>query len=299
MGSLDGRVAIITGAGRGIGREHALLFAREGAHIVVNDLGGRGDGEGSSDTPAMEVVGEITRAGGQAVANDSDVATADGSDALVDCALGTFGRLDILVNNAGILRDRVLVNMSDEDWDMSLRVNLRGHFMPLRAAAQYWRTQSKAGERVVARVVNTASESGVFANSGQANYAAAKSAVATLTEVAAKELDRYQVRVNAILPRARTRLTADLTPPAKGDQFDKWDPANVSPFVAYLSSTECEFTGQVFLVGGALIQRVAPWSLDPEWVLEGSERWQLSDLVTRVRGMSPPSNEGRRTGLIR
>jgi NAD(P)-dependent dehydrogenase (short-subunit alcohol dehydrogenase family) len=299
MGSLDGRVAVITGAGRGIGREHALLFAAEGAAVVVNDLGGQGDGVGASTAPAAAVVDEITGAGGQAVANASDVSSPDGAEELIAAALDSFGRVDVLVNNAGVLRDRTIVNMSDDDWELSLRVNLDGHFMPLRAAARVWREQAKAGAAVDAAVINTSSESGVFANAGQANYAAAKSAVATLTEVASKELSRYRVRVNAILPRARTRLTENIVPAPKAGRFDKWDPANVSPFVAYLAAAGGKITGQVFLVGGGLVQRVAPWALDDAWLLESEGRWTLADLAAAVDNAGLPSNEGRNTGNIR
>jgi len=299
MSSLDGRVAIITGAGRGIGREHALLFAAEGAAVVVNDLGGQTDGLGSSAGPAQDVVSEIEAAGGRAVTSVSDVATAEGADELVTTALDAFGRLDVLVNNAGILRDRTIINMIDDDWDQSIRVNLRGHFMPLRAAARHWREQAKAGAEVDASIINTSSESGVFANAGQSNYAAAKSAVATLTEVASKELVRYGARVNAILPRARTRLTEDLVPAAKTDRFDKWEAANVSPFVAHLALAGGKINGQVFLVGGGLVQRVAPWTLDPAWLLEADGRWSTAQLAAAVDAAGLPDNAGRLTGNIR
>jgi NAD(P)-dependent dehydrogenase (short-subunit alcohol dehydrogenase family) len=299
MGDLEGRVAIITGAGRGIGREHALLLAAEGAAVVVNDLGGGTDGEGASKDPATEVVAEIEAAGGIAMVDGSDVATADGADHLITAAIGTFGRIDVLVNNAGMLRDRTIVSMSDDDWDLSIGVNLRGHFMPTRAAARYWREESKRGATVAGSVINTSSESGIFGNAGQANYAAAKAGVAALTEVASKELSRYGVRVNAILPRARTRLTDGLVPPARADAFDKWDAANVSPFVAYLGTTRCAINGQVFLVGGGLVQRAAPWSLDPGWCLESEGRWTVRGLAEAVDKTGVPENVGRLTGHIR
>jgi NAD(P)-dependent dehydrogenase (short-subunit alcohol dehydrogenase family) len=296
---LEGMVAIVTGAGRGIGREHALLLAALGAAVVVNDLGGQTNGEGTSSGPAHQVAAEIGTAGGCAVADDSDVSSSEGAQQLVDTALQAFGRLDVLVNNAGVLRDRTIVSLDDADWDRSIQVNLRGHFIPLRAAARHWRQRSKAGESVAASVINTSSESGVFANAGQANYAAAKSAVATLTEVASKELIGYGVRTNAILPRARTRLTEGFTPPPKPGRFDRWDPANVSPFVAYLATTQCPLNGHVFMVGGGVVQRALPWSLDADWKLECDGRWSVPDLVAAVERRGMPSNDGRLTGGIR
>ncbi|WP_028852187.1 SDR family oxidoreductase [Thermocrispum municipale] len=285
MGSLDGKVALVTGAGRGIGREHALLLAAEGAKVVVNDLGGAQDGTGGEIGPAQQVVDEIKAAGGEAVANGDDVADSAGAAAVVNTALEAFGRLDAVVNNAGILRDRVLINIEDEDWDVVVRVNLRGTFLVTRAAARYWREESKAGREVRASVVNTSSESGVFGNPGQANYAAAKAAVASLTQVASKELKRYGVRVNAILPRARTRLTestfGDVMAPKEGE-FDRWHPGNVAPFVTYLSSPACEISGEVFLVGGSRVQRVRPWELDPDWKLTTEGRWTVADLEKAV-----------------
>jgi NAD(P)-dependent dehydrogenase (short-subunit alcohol dehydrogenase family) len=292
-------VAIVTGAGRGIGREHAMLLAALGAAVVVNDLGGQTNGDGSSSGPAHQVAAEISTAGGQAVADDSDVSSSDGAQQLVDTALRSFGRLDVLVNNAGVLRDRTIVNLDDTDWDRSIQVNLRGHFMPLRAVARHWRQQSKAGESVAASIVNTSSESGVFANAGQANYAAAKSAVATLTEVASKELIGYGVRTNAILPRARTRLTERFTPPPKSDRFDRWDPANVSPFVAYLATNDCPLNGHVFMVGGGVVQRALPWTLDTEWKVECDGRWSVPDLAAAVYKRGLPNNDGRLTGNVR
>ncbi len=246
MGALDGRVAIITGAGRGLGREHALLFAAEGAKVVVNDLGGAADGSGGDQTPAQEVVAEINASGGEAVANGDNVAEWDGAQHLIQSAVDTFGDLHVLVNNAGILRDRVVVNMTEAEWDAVIAVHLKGHFCPTRMAAAYWREQSKAGQDVNASIVHTSSTSGLLANPGQANYGAAKSGIATFSQICAKELGRYGVRSNAIAPAARTRLT-EATPglgevvkaPEDGAQFDTWDPANVSPFVAYLATADC------------------------------------------------------------
>jgi NAD(P)-dependent dehydrogenase (short-subunit alcohol dehydrogenase family) len=292
MGHLAGKTVIVTGAGRGIGREHALLFAQEGANVVVNDLGGAEDGSGAAAGPAEEVAQEIRDAGGQAVANGDDVADEEGSARIVAQAIEAFGDLHGLVNNAGILRDRVLVNISPEDWDLVVRVNLRGTFLMTKAAGNYWREQSKAGKAVSAAVVNTSSESGVFGNPGQANYAAAKAAIASLTQVASKELQRYGVRVNAILPQARTRLTEGAfgdALAAKEGEFDRWDPAHVSPFVVYLTSPLSELTGEVFLVGGSRVQRVKPWEKDPEWKLLADGRWTLDTLDKAVADAGHPS----------
>lgn len=292
MGHLDGKTIIVTGAGRGIGREHALLFAREGANVVVNDLGGAQDGSGAAGGPAQDVVDEIKAAGFQAVANGDDVADSAGAARIVGVALSTFGGIDGLVNNAGILRDRVLVNIDDDDWDLVLRVNLRGTFLMTREVARYWRAQSKEG-KPGGSVVNTSSESGVFGNPGQANYSAAKSAVATMTQVASKELERYGVRVNAILPQARTRLTegafGDLLA-AKDGEFDRFDPANVSPFVAYLLTRNCPLSGEVFLVGGSRVQRIQPWTKDPEWKLMTNGRWNLDGLDEAVASAGVPTD---------
>lgn len=294
MGSLDGTVAAVTGSGRGIGREHALLLAAEGAKVVVNDLGGAHDGTGSEAGPAHDVVAEIKAAGGDAIASRDDVADADGAQRVVDAAVEHFGRLDAVVNNAGVLRDRVLINLDDQDWDLVLRVNLRGTFLVTRAAGRYWRAESKAGREVRASVVSTSSESGVFGNPGQANYAAAKAGVASLTQVSAKELGRYGVRANAILPQARTRLTegtfGDAMAPKEG-KFDRWDPANVAPFATYLSSPACEITGEVFLVGGSRVQRVRPWELDPEWKLSTDGRWTVPDLEKAVIEAGVPTGQ--------
>ena len=265
MGSLDGRVAIITGAGRGIGREHALLFAREGASVVVNDLGGANDGTGTDLSPAQHVVEEIRAIGGQAVVNGDDVADWQGAQRLINTAIETFGELDILVNNAGILRDRVLVNMTEAEWDDVIRVHLKGHFAPSRWAAAYWREQHKAGHGRPRNLVHTTSTSGLFANPGQSNYGAAKTGIATFSQIIAKELIRYDVKSNTVAPGARTRLTLatpgleDIMKPAEGS-FDQWDPANVSPLVAYLASTRCRFTGETFFVQGGNVTLIESWS---------------------------------------
>ncbi len=288
MGNLDGRVAIITGAGRGIGREHALLFASEGASIVVNDLGGANDGTGADVGPAQQVVDEITAAGGRAVANTDNVATWDGAAALVNQAVGEFGRLDVLVNNAGILRDAFIAGMDEAQWDSVIAVHLKGHAATLHHAAAYWKARSKAGEPVNAAVINTASASGTFMpNAGQANYGAAKAGIAALTLVAADELERYGVRVNAIAPIARTRLT--LATPGMGalfaaevpeGEFDAFSPANIAPLVAYLATEKCPLTGKVYAVQGGGISELAGWH--DVATIESDGPWTIDDLSNRL-----------------
>jgi NAD(P)-dependent dehydrogenase (short-subunit alcohol dehydrogenase family) len=290
MGALDGRVAIITGAARGLGREHALLFAQEGAKVVVNDLGGDMHGEGGDPSPAMEVVDEIKAMGGDAVVNGANVADWEGARELVQQAIDTYGDLHVLVNNAGILRDRVVVNMTEQEWDSVVAVHLKGHFAPTHFAAAYWREQTKAGKEVQASIIHTSSTSGIFANPGQANYGAAKTGIATLSQICAKELVRYGVRSNAICPGARTRLT-EATPglgdrvqaPAEG--FDLWDPANVSPFVAYLATADCPFTGETFLVQGGRVQRAQSWT--PAERIEKDDRWTVAELVVAASQLTP------------
>jgi NAD(P)-dependent dehydrogenase (short-subunit alcohol dehydrogenase family) len=287
MGALDGRVAIITGAGRGIGREHALLFAAEGAKVVVNDLGGGLDGSSAEATPAEEVVAEITAMGGSAVANHDNVATWDGGERLIKSALDAFGDLHVLVNNAGILRDRVLVNLSEEDWDAVINVHLKGHFVPTRHAATYWREQAKAGKVVKASVINTSSTSGLLGNVGQSNYGAAKSGIASFSLIIAEELGRYGVRVNAIAPAARTRMT-ESTPglsdyvvkPTDAAVFDVWDPANISPLVATLAMEDCAATGQVFFVQGGTVRKFQNWTMTE--TLENNDRWSVSELARQL-----------------
>ncbi len=280
MGSLQDRVAIITGAGRGIGREHALLFAAEGAKVVVNDLGSSRDGTGADASAAEQVAEEIRRAGGQAVANHDDVTDWEGAGRLIASAVDAYGDLHILVNNAGILRDRMLVNMSEEEWDAVIKVHLKGHFCPTRMAAGYWRERTKAGATVKAAVVNTSSTSGLFGNVGQANYGAAKMGIAAFTMIAAEELSRYGVRVNAIAPVARTRMTQGLG--GLGDkefapgEFDALDPANVSPMVAYLSTEDCPATGRTFLVWGGEVQLFEPFSIIDTIHKDG--RWTVAEL---------------------
>ena len=292
MGALDGRVAIITGAGRGLGREHALLFAAEGAKIVVNDLGGANDGSGSDMTPAQQTVADIKGMGGEAIVNTDNVADWEGSKRMIDSAIEAFGDLDILVNNAGILRDRVLVNMSEAEWDSVIQVHLKGHFAPTHHAAAYWREQAKAGITKPRNLVHTSSTSGLFSNPGQANYGAAKSGIATFSQICAKELSRYNVKSNAIAPAARTRLTM-ATPgledvmAAKDGKFDEWDPANVSPLVAYLASDLCEFSGETFYVQGGQVTRVATWAMAEE--IKQDDRWTVSALATAISALAPKS----------
>ncbi|MHB2027198.1 MAG: SDR family oxidoreductase [Acidimicrobiales bacterium] len=287
MGALDGRVAIITGAGRGIGREHALLFAAEGASVVVNDLGAGLDGSSLEATPAEEVVAEITAMGGDAIANHDNVATWEGGERLVQSALNAFGDLHVLVNNAGILRDRVLVNLSQDDWDAVINVHLKGHFVPTRHAATYWREQAKAGKTVKASVINTSSTSGLLGNVGQSNYGAAKAGIAAFTVIVAEELGRYGVRVNAIAPAARTRMT-ESTPglsdhvvkPTDVAAFDVWDPANISPLVATLAMEGCAATGQVFFVQGGTVRRFQNWTMTES--LEKDDRWSVNELAEQL-----------------
>ncbi|MCU1344885.1 MAG: putative oxidoreductase, partial [Acidimicrobiia bacterium] len=261
MGSLEGRVAIVTGAGRGIGREHALYFAQQGAKVVVNDVGGAPDGRGGDPTAAQVVVDEIQALGGEAVADGDDVADWKGGQELINTALDVYGDLHVLVNNAGILRDSTVINMTEEDWDSVVTVHMKGHFVPTKFAAAYWRAQFKSGVEVPRCVIHTSSTSGLLANPGQTNYGSAKSAIATFSQICAKELARYGVRSNCVAPAARTRLTEStpglgdiMQPPAEDSQFDVWDPANISPLVAYLSTAECPFTGATFSVQGGTIK---------------------------------------------
>ena len=287
MGALEGRVAIITGAGRGIGREHALLFAAEGARVVVNDLGGAIDGSGDDRSPAEQVADEIRDMGGEAVANGDNVACWDGAERLIGAAVEAFGELHVLVNNAGNLRDRMLVNMSEEDWDAVIHVHLKGHFLPTRFAAAHWRERAKSGEPVAASIVNTSSTSGLLGNPGQTNYGAAKAGIAAFTVIAAQELARYGVRVNAIAPAARTRMT-EQTPglgdivkaPRDAATFDVWDPANISPLVAYLSTAECPLTGKVLFVQGGQVRAFEPWTRGA--TIDKNDRWTVEELAKQV-----------------
>ena len=287
MGALDDRVAVITGAGRGMGREHARLFAAEGARVVVNDTGAERDGTGHDPTIAAAVVDEIRAAGGEAVASDHDVADMEGAQAAIDLALETWERLDVLVNNAGILRDRMFVNMTEDEWDAVIRGHLRSHFCATRVAAGHWRDQSKAGEAVSAAVVNVSSTSGLRGAVGQSNYGAAKAGIAAFTIILAEELGRYGVRVNAIVPVARTRMTEDVAgvadmvrAPDDPAAFDVYHPGNVSPLVAWLAAAACPLTGRVYLVRGGEIRGFEGWRDDHGVQHEG--RWTVEEVAAAL-----------------
>jgi NAD(P)-dependent dehydrogenase (short-subunit alcohol dehydrogenase family) len=274
MGLLDGRVSIITGAGRGIGREHALLFAAEGAHVVVVDTGAELDGTGHDPSVAQAVADEITGAGGAAVASSADVSTMAGATSVRDLALDAFGDIHVVVNNAGVLRDKMFATMSEEDWDAVVNGHLRTTFCMSRVACGRWRDEQKAGNAVNGAIVNTTSTSGLIGSVGQTNYGAAKAAIASLTMILAMEAERYGVRVNAVCPAARTRMTADspgtkdlVKQPDDPHAFDVYAPHHVSPVVAYLSTADCPLTGRVFMVKGGDIRPFVPWQRMP-WIAQ-------------------------------
>jgi NAD(P)-dependent dehydrogenase (short-subunit alcohol dehydrogenase family) len=280
MGLFDGKAAVVTGAGRGIGRAEAMLLASEGAMVVVNDLGGAQTGEGSDDRPAQLVVDEIEAAGGRAVANTGDITTWEGGSGLIQQAIETFGRLDILVNNAGILRDRMSFNMDEEDWDSVIRVHLKGHFVTSRFAAAHWRQQAKeTGEAVNAKIINTTSESGLYGNAGQLNYAAAKAGIAAMTLALARELERLGVRVNCIAPVARTRLTLTVagwgeTLEPKEGEFDTWSPEHVAAVVGWLASDLSDgVSGHILKVQGGVVQLMEGWR--PATISRTTESWTI------------------------
>jgi NAD(P)-dependent dehydrogenase (short-subunit alcohol dehydrogenase family) len=286
-GICDGRVVIVTGAARGIGRGHALEFAKQGAKVVVNDLGGGADGSGKAEGPAAEVVAEIRDAGGEAMANGDDIADWEGAKRLVAAAVEEYGRLDVLVNNAGFTRDRMVVGASEEEWDAVIRVHLKGHFAPARHAAAYWRERSKGGEKVDARIINTSSGAGLLGSVGQAAYSAAKAGIAALTLVEAAELGRYGITVNAIAPAARTRMTetvfADMMKkPDSG--FDAMAPENIAPLVVWLGSSDArDVTGQVFEVSGGIISVAEGWREGPK--VDRGARWDPREIGPAVRDL--------------
>ncbi len=276
---LDGRVAIVTGAGRGIGRAHALELAAQGAAVVVNDFGVSLAGEGDGETPADSVVAEIEAAGGRAVANGADVADFAQAEAMVRQAIATFGGLDILVNNAGFVRDRMLVNTSEEEWDAVVRVHLKGHFAPLRHAGAYWRAEAKEGRQRAARVINTSSGAGLQGSIGQTTYSAAKAGIAGMTLVAAAEMSRYGVTVNAIAPVARTRMTEGAF-----DTSAMPDPADNSPVVAWLASEEAgDVTGRVIEIEGGRVTVENGWTHGPAEDL--GRRWESAEVGERLRAL--------------
>jgi NAD(P)-dependent dehydrogenase (short-subunit alcohol dehydrogenase family) len=289
MASLTGKVAVITGAGRGIGREEALLLAKQGAKIVVNDLGGHFDGTGQSRSPAEDVVKEIRSAGGEAVANFESVTDFKSAKRIIDCAIDNFGKLNIVVNNAGILRDRMVFNMSEEDWDAVVGVHLKGTFNVARHATAYWREQHKAGNVLNGRLINTSSDSGILGNAGQSNYGAAKAAVAAMAVIIDREMSRYGVTANAIAPVARTRLTVDATPQTAGGMAKKegeWDaftPAHVAPLVAWLSSDDAkDCHGEVFRVGMGSVWLMRGWHTGAKVTKKGS-MWEPAELGAKLK----------------
>lgn len=284
MGRLDGKVAVVTGGARGVGLGHAKLLTAEGASVVVNDLGGEWDGHGSDDRPAQQAVDKITAAGGKAVANYDDVADWEGAQRLINQAVEAFGGLDILICNAGILRDRMTFNMNEDEWDAVIRVHLKGHFLPVRWAAAYWREETKRlGSPHGGRVILTSSESGLYGNGGQINYAAAKMGIASMGIVLSRELERSGVTANTIAPRARTRLTENTFGAFNSAEgaFDQWDPDNVAPWVVWLcTDAAAHITGQCFVVGGGLVELVQMPT--PVSKIRKDGRWDLDELDAKV-----------------
>ena len=291
MAICDGRVCIVTGAGRGIGREHALMLAAEGAKVVVNDIGGEMDGSGRSTGPAQDVVDEVVAAGGEAVVNGDDIATWDGSERLVRQAVDVFGTLDVVINNAGILRDRMLANMTEAEWDAVIAVHLKGTFGPSRHAAAYWREKVKAGETVDGRIINTSSPSGIYGNVGQTNYGAAKAGIAAFTVIAAKELARYGVTVNAVAPAALTRMTENLGM-GQADDMTKamLSPRWIAPIVTWLASSESAgVTGRVFDVTGQALSVAEGWHRGPTQEHPTDDPAQLGEVVQRLVAEARPN----------
>jgi NAD(P)-dependent dehydrogenase (short-subunit alcohol dehydrogenase family) len=303
---LEGKVAIVTGSGRGIGREEALLLAKHGAKVVVNDLGAHFDGTGApTGTPAQEVVAEIKKAGGQAVANGESVSDHKAAKRIVECAIDTFGKLNIVVNNAGILRDRMIFNMAEEDWDSVVAVHLKGTFNMCRHASEYWREEHKKGNVLNGRIINTSSDAGLLGNVGQSNYGACKAAVAAMAIIIGQEMKKYGVTANAIAPVARTRLTVDATPstaalmggPVEAGKFDMFDPANIAPLVAWLASDDAaSCNGQVFRVGGSSVWPMKGWHSATR-VKNPEGRWDPAKLGARIKeelakGITAPEGMG-------
>ena len=301
MGILEGKVAIVTGGGRGIGRGHARLLAEHGARVVVNDLGSAMEGGGSDTGPAQAVVDEIVAAGGTAVANGDDIATFDGARALVARAVDEWGRLDILVNNAGIIRDAMSFKMDEATFDSVINVHLKGHFATCRFAAEHWRERSKAGEEVSGRIINTASASGLHGQPGQLNYSAAKGGILSMTLVLARELRKYGVTANCIAPRAKTRMTSTMA--LAGDYMNgpEWDPENIAPMVVFLASdAAADVSGQVFVVFGPHVYLMQGWQMVSELNNDDDRRWTPEELIARKddlfagrRSKVPPMGFGK------
>ena len=283
MAALEGRVAVITGAAGGLGREYARLFAAEGARLVLNDIGAARDGSGNDPSVVADLVADITATGADAVGNAEDITTMQGAERVLEQALDTYGEVHALVNSGGLLRDRMFVNMSEEEWDAVIRGHLRAHFCPSRILSAHWRDRSKAGDPVKASIVNTTSNAGLFSQSGQSNYAAAKAGIAGLTITLAEELARYGIRVNAISPAARTRMTTEVpgmaemvAAPQSDDEFDVYHPGNVAPAVAWLSTADCPLTGGVLYAQGGEIRVLEGWHYVE--TLDRGRRWTVDEL---------------------
>lgn len=301
MGMLDGKVAVVTGGGRGLGRAHCLALAAEGATVVVNDIGVGLHGEPDAATPADEVVAEIQGAGGCAGTDDTSVSDWDGAAGMVERIVETYGRLDIVVNNAGIVRDRMIFSMGEEDFDAVIAVHLKGTFALTKHACGYWREQAKAGEQVAGRIINTTSGTGLYGNVGQANYGAAKAGIVAMTTITAMEMARYKVTANTISPIAATRMTQGIDKVAaqvQANSFDPRDPANTSGVVAYLASDEAAWlTGQVFRVDGNTVQRMTGWSIEGEYTSAKGfalKPKELVDAIPRLYGAAPLGRAIRR-----